>query len=184
MKNFYLQTLEGAPRFGEVTSSEVSRDELNTYFDVCLESHSEDPTTGAERIVSALEDVANAYGIEEVPVLFWQVRNMGRTGYIAIDKWNERHPDPEEAQENEAEVETMAEEDEINYLKFQEKVSTAQNVVLNTQWITPGDDWVKIDEAAETVTYQDEDGGLHYIKKKSSGIGWILAAAAAFFFLT
>lgn len=177
MKNFYLQTLEGAPRFGEVTPSEVSRDELNTYFDVCLESHSEDPTTGAERIVSALEDVANAYGIEEVPVLFWQVRNMGRTGYIAIDKWNERHPE-----KTGDEGMTSSE----SYLQFQEKIPTAQSsdVVLDTQWVTPGYDWVKIDEAAETITYEDEDGGLHYIKKKSSGIGWILAAAAAFFFLT
>lgn len=181
MSNYYLQTLEGVSRFGE--TKEPSRADLETYFEVCLEDHSEDKTTGAERIVSAFEDVAKVYGVDAVPVLFWYTRNMGRTGYLAIDIWNERHPDPEEVQENEAGVETMNEEDE-NYLKFQEKVPTAQNVVLDTQWITPGDDWVKIDEAAETVTYQDEDGGLHYIKKQSSGLGWILAAAAAFFFLT
>ena len=72
-----------------------------------------------------------------------------------------------------------------SYLQFQEKIPTSQSsdVVLDTQWVTPGDDWVKIDEAAETITYEDEDGGIHIVKKKS-GLGWLLAAAAAFFFLT
>lgn len=162
MKNFYLQTLEGAPRFGEVTPSEVSRDELNTYFDVCLESHSEDPTTGAERIVSALEDVANAYGIEEVPVVFWHVRNMGRTGYLAIDIWNERHPE-------ETEEENTMQNQEVN---------------IDTQLVTSGHEYTIIDETEDTISYVDETGAMHVEQKQKSGLGWLVAAAAAFFFLT
>lgn len=176
--------MEGAPRLGE-----VSREEVETYFDVCLEDHSEDPTGGALRIVHALEDVGKQYGAEAVPLAFWYVRNMGRTGYYAIDLYNELHPEPVEpgeVQQQKEEGNTMTEDEELKYLQFQEKTPTAQNstdVTLETQMITPGEDWTLIDEAGETLCYEDEDGGLHYIKKKKSGLGWLIAAAAAFFLL-
>ena len=189
MRTYYLQTLEGAPRLGE-----VSREEVETYFDVCLEAHSEDPTGGALRIVHALEDVGEQYGADAVPLAFWYVRNMGRTGYYAIDLYNELHPEqvepepvePGEVQQQTEEGNTMTEDEELKYLQFQEKTPTAQNstdVTLETQFITPGKDWTLIDEAGETLCYEDENGNLHYIKKKKSGLGWLIAAAAALFLL-
>lgn len=183
--------MEGAPRLGE-----VSREEIETYFDVCLEDHSEDPTSGALRIVHALEDVGAQYGEDAVPLAFWHVRNMGRTGYYALELYNELHPEqvepeheePVEVQQTE-EGNTMTEE---AYLNFQEKTPTASNVTIETQWVTPGADWVLVDEAEETYCYADEDGGIHYIpktaeqiaaQKKKSGLGWLIAAAAALFLL-
>lgn len=189
MRTYYLQTLEGAPRLGQ------TREELETYFDVCLEAHSEDPTNWGERIYSALVDVAEKYGVDNVPVVFWHIRDtMGRTGYYAVDLWNERNPEqvepepeePGEVQQQTEEGNTMTEDEELNYLQFQEKTPTAQNstdITLETQMITPGADWTLIDDAGETLCYEDENGGLHYIKKKKSGLGWLIAAAAAFFLL-
>lgn len=195
MRTYYLQTLEGAPRLGE-----VSREEVETYFDVCLEAHSEDPTGGALRIVHALEDVGAQYGADAVPLAFWYVRNMGRTGYYAIDLYNELHPEqvepepvePGEVQQQTEEGNTMTEDEELKYLQFQEKTPTASNVTIETQWVTPGADWVLVDEAEETYCYADEDGGIHYVpktaeqiaaQKKKSGLGWLIAAAAALFLL-
>ena len=180
MRNYYLQTLEGAPRLGQ------TREELETYFDVCLEAHSEDPTTWGERICAALDDVAERYGIDNVPVVFWHVRNMGRTGYYAVDLWNSRNPEPEEVEQVKEEGNKMTEDEELKYLQFQEKTPTAQNstdITLETQMITTGENWTLIDDAGETLCYEDENGDLHYIKKKKSGIGWLIAAAAAFFLL-
>lgn len=176
MRTYYLQTLEGAPRLGE-----VSREEVETYFDVCLEAHSDDPTTGALRIVHALEDVGDQYGAEAVPLAFWHVRNMGRTGYYAVDMYNELHPEevepepeePGEVQQQTEEGNTMTEDEELN----------STDITLETQMITPGENWTLIDDAGETLCYEDENGDLHYIQKKKSGLGWLIAAAAAFFLL-
>lgn len=183
MRTYYLQTLEGAPRLGE-----VSREEVETYFDVCLEAHSDDPTTGALRIVHALEDVGDQYGEEAVPLAFWHVRNMGRTGYYAIDKYNELHPEqveqepeePGEVQQQTEEGNTMTEDEELKYLQFQEKTPT---VDLETQLVTSGQEYTVVDETDETISYVDETGALHVEQKAKSGLGWLIAAAAAFFLL-
>lgn len=189
MRNYYLQTLEGTPRLGQ------TREELETYFDVCLEAHSEDPTTWGERICAALDDVAERYGIDNVHLVFWHIRDtMGRTGYYAVDLWNERNPEqvepepeePAEVQQQTEEGNNMTEDEELKYLQFQEKTPTAQNstdITLETQMITPGENWTLIDDAGETLCYEDENGDLHYIKKKKSGLGWLIAAAAALFLL-
>lgn len=182
MRTYYLQTLEGAPRLGE-----VSREEIETYFDVCLEAHSEDPTTGALKIVHALEDVGDNYGEDAVPLAFWHVRNMGRTGYYALELYNELHPEqvdpepeePAEVQQQTEEANNMTEE-ELNYLKFQEKTPT---VDLDTQLVTSGSEFTIVDETDETISYVDETGALHVEQKAKSGLGWLIAAAAAFFLL-
>lgn len=183
MRTYYLQTLEGAPRLGE-----VSREEIETYFDVCLEAHSEDPTTGALRIVHALEDVGDQYGADAVPLAFWHVRNMGRTGYYAVDMYNELHPEevepepeePGEVQQQTEEGNTMTEDEELKYLQFQEKTPT---VDLDTQLVTSGSEFTVVDETDETISYVDETGALHVEQKAKSGLGWLIAAAAAFFLL-
>lgn len=178
---------------------EVSREEIETYFDVCLEAHSEDPGSFSDVILAALDDVGARYGLENVPLAFWHVRNMGRTGYYAVDLYNELHPEqvepepeePVEFQQQTEEGNSMTEDEELNYLQFQEKTPTASNVTVETQWVTPGADWVLIDEAEETYCYADEDGGLHYVPKtaeqiaaqKKGGLGWLIAAAAALFLL-
>ena len=182
MRTYYLQTLEGAPRLGE-----VSREEIETYFDVCLEAHSEDPTTGALKIVHALEDVGDNYGEDAVPLAFWHVRNMGRTGYYALELYNELHPEqvdpepeePAEVQQQTEEANNMTEE-ELNYLKFQEKTPT---VDLDTQLVTSGSEFTIVDETDETISYVDETGALHVEQKAKSGLGWLIAAAAALFLL-
>lgn len=183
MQTYYLQTLEGAPRLGE-----VSREEIETYFDVCLEAHSDDPTTGALRIVHALEDVGDQYGADAVPLAFWHVRNMGRTGYYAVDMYNELHPEevesepeePGEVQQQKEEGNTMTEDEELKYLQFQEKTRT---VDLDTQLVTSGSEFTVVDETDETISYVDETGALHVEQKAKSGLGWLIAAAAAFFLL-
>lgn len=182
MRTYYLQTLEGAPRLGE-----VSREEIETYFDVCLEAHSDDPTTGGLKIVHALEDVGDKYGEDAVPLAFWHVRNMGRTGYYALELYNELHPEqvepepeePGEVQQQTEEANNMTEE-ELNYLKFQEKTPT---VDLDTQLVTSGSEFTIVDETDETISYVDETGALHVEQKAKSGLGWLIAAAAAFFLL-
>lgn len=183
MRTYYLQTLEGAPRLGE-----VSREEIETYFDVCLEAHSDDPTTGALRIVHALEDVGDQYGADAVPLAFWHVRNMGRTGYYAVDMYNELHPEevepepeePGEVQQQKEEENTMTEDEELKYLQFQEKTPT---VHIDTQLVTSGSEFTVVDETDETISYVDETGALHVEQKAKSGLGWLIAAAAAFFLL-
>ena len=183
MRTYYLQTLEGAPRLGE-----VSREEIETYFDVCLEAHSDDPTTGALRIVHALEDVGDQYGADAVPLAFWHVRNMGRTGYYAVDMYNELHPEevepepeePGEVQQQTEEDNTMTEDEELKSLQFQEKTPT---VDLDTQLVTSGSEFTVVDETDETISYVDETGALHVEQKAKSGLGWLIAAAAAFFLL-
>lgn len=164
MRNYYLQTLEGAPRLGQ------TREELETYFDVCLEAHSEDPTNWGERIYSALVDVAEKYGVDNVPLVFWHIRDtMGRTGYYAVDLWNERNPEqvePEPVEEPKEEGSDMA-----------------QNIEVGTQLVTSGSEYTIVDETDKTISYVDEAGELHVIEKSPSILPWILGAAAAFFFL-
>ena len=182
-----MQTLEGAPRLGE-----VSREEVETYFDVCLEAHSDDPTTGALRIVHALEDVGEQYGEDAVPLAFWHVRNMGRTGYYAVDMYNELHPEqvepepeePVEVQQHTEEGNSMSEAEEQAYLHFQELIPTSStDINLNTQLVTSGHEYTVVDETDETISYVDETGALHVEQKQKSGLGWLIAAAAALFLL-
>lgn len=162
---------------------EVSREEIETYFDVCLEAHSEDPGSFSDVILAALDDVGARYGLENVPLAFWHVRNMGRTGYYAVDLYNELHPEPEEpveVQQHINEGNSMTEDEELKYLQFQEKTPT---VDLQTQLVTSGSEFTVIDETDETISYVDETGALHVEQKAKSGLGWLIAAAAALFLL-
>ena len=70
-------------------------------------------------------------------------------------------------------------EDEA-YLNFQAKTPT---VDLDTQLVTSGSEYTIVDETDETISYVDETGALHVEQKAKSGLGWLIAAAAAFFLL-
>lgn len=74
----------------------------------------------------------------------------------------------------------MTEDEELNYLQFQEKTPT---VDLDTQLVTSGNEYTIVDETDETISYVDETGELHVEQKAKSGLGWLIAAAAAFFLL-
>lgn len=60
---------------------------------------------------------------------------------------------------------------------------TEQQIDLNTQLITSGSEYTVVDETPYTISYVDETGKLYVEEKPRSGWGWLLAAAAAFFFL-
>lgn len=57
-------------------------------------------------------------------------------------------------------------------------------VTIPTQLVTSGQEYTVVDETAETISYVDEAGELHVEQKQKSGLGWILAAAAAVFLLS
>ena len=75
---------------------------------------------------------------------------------------------------------SMTEDEELKYLQFQEKTPT---VDLDTQLVTSGSEFTVIDETDETISYVDETGALHVEQKAKSGLGWLIAAAAALFLL-
>ena len=58
------------------------------------------------------------------------------------------------------------------------------DVTLDTQLVTSGQEFTFIDETDETISYVDEAGELHVEQKAKSGLGWIIAAASAFFLLS
>lgn len=58
------------------------------------------------------------------------------------------------------------------------------DVNISTQLVTSGSEFTVVDETPETIAYVDEAGELHVEQKQKSGLGWLVAAAAAFFILT
>lgn len=58
------------------------------------------------------------------------------------------------------------------------------DVNISTQLVTSGSEFTVVDETPETIAYVDEAGELHVEQKQKSGLGWLVAAAAAFFLLT
>lgn len=231
----YLQTLEGVPRFGEV--SQERREAVRNAFDYFWKTHF-DVLDPVERFYKTFMSLTLAYTDEEIRTLCdrpnlhpdakkaWEYFEIQRGRERAAVQAAEAASAAEAARRKaEAQAEAEAERDALDERRRMEKeviimdpsgevsqdveeikpepqeggiseeqiiqeAQTAinegdnmeQEIQLQTQIITPGRDWTKIDETSNTISYEDENGDIHIVEKKKSGLGWLLAAAAAFWF--
>lgn len=231
----YLQTLEGVPRFGEV--SQERREMVRNAFDYFWKTHF-DALDPVERFYKTFMSLTFVYSDEEISTLIdrpdlhpdakkaWDYFEIQRGRERAAVQAAEAASAAEAARiKAAAQAEAEAERDALDERRRMDKeiiimdpsgevsqdveeikpepqdggiseeqiiqeAQTAinegdtmeQEIQLQTQIITPGSDWTKIDETSNTISYEDENGDIHIVEKKKSGLGWLLAAAAAFWF--
>lgn len=230
--SYYLQTLEGAPRYlGEVPQER--RDMVRRAFDVYwqMTTNVNDLT---ERFYKVFDFLTRVYTDEEIFTLVdrpdvhpaaaeaWRLFSINQGRKAAAAQAAQSASEAEAAriaalQQQQAQEEAEAEreardaqrrEDEIRRAQeeadaqataleqaeaiINEGNSMAQNIPareetdvnISTQLVTSGQEYTVVDETSETIAYVDEAGELHVEQKQKSGLGWLVAAAAAFFLLT
>lgn len=218
MKNFYLQTLEGVPRFGAVSEDRKTVVFNNFNFLVTRDPDITAISDETRRFYNAFLRLESAFTFEEIRTL-WEGKKFKDSARQAVELYEnqkeaERERDERDAQRR-ADMERKAREEEQRLaqeeaerereardeLKRQaveqaEEIindgeSMAQNipeqdsnVEISTQLVTSGQEYTFIDETDETISYVDEAGDLHVEQKAKSGLGWLVAAAAALFLLT
>ena len=70
------------------------------------------------------------------------------------------------------------------YLQTLEGVKDTENIEVSPHVISSGHEYSIVEETDDYISYTDETGKLYEeLKPKSSGLGWIVAAAAAFLLL-
>lgn len=229
MNNFYLQTLEGVPRFGSVSDERKKQVLDNFNFLVTRDPDITAITDETRRFYNSFLRLEAAFTVEEIATL-WEGKKLKDSARQAVELYEnqkaaERERDERDAQrradierkasEEEAERERKdrdeeaererEERDEQRRLAAQQASAVeeaeeiinegdtmAQNIPardetdvnISTQLVTSGQEYTVVDETAETIAYVDEAGELHVEQKQKSGLGWLVAAAAAFFLLT
>ena len=222
MSNFYLQTLEGVARFGEVSPDR--KEEVRKAFDYYYKYHG-DVVDPVEHFYKTFMSLTLAYTDEEIKTLYdrsdLKPEAREAANYFEIQRGRERAAqkaaqdasaaaearrayEAREAAEAEAEAARAALDEQRRLAAQQasaveeaeeiinEGNSMAQNIPaqeetdvnISTQLVTSGQEYTVVDETAETIAYVDEAGELHVEQKQKSGLGWLVAAAAAFFLLT
>lgn len=229
----YLQTLEGVPRFGYVSSDRAKY--LRDTFCFFYKNNFADEPDEVQRILKSIQGLEYHATPEEIDVVIQTLPialfDLNKTGKqpaadeaVNLYRWQkeaEAERDARDAQriadkEREAlderrrmdkeiviidpsgevsqDVEEIKPEPQDGGISEEQIIQEAQTAInegdtmeqeiqLQTQIITPGSDWTKIDETTNTISYEDENGDIHIVEKKKSGLGWLLAAAAAFWFL-
>lgn len=199
MNNFYLQTLEGVPRFGAVSEERKKQILANFNFLVTRDPDITAIMDETRRFYNTLLRLESAFTVEEIATL-WEGKKLKDSARQAVELYEnqkaaERERDERDAQRR-ADVERKAREEEQRLAQeeaeeiINEGERMAQNipeqdsdVEISTQLVTSGSEFTVVDETPETISYVDEAGDLHVEQKQKSGLGW-LVAAAAFFLLT
>ena len=217
MNNFYLQTLEGVPRFGSVSDERKKQVLDNFNFLVTRDPDITALPDETRRFYNSFLRLESAFTVEEISTL-WVGKKLNDSARQAVELYEnqkeaERERDERDAQRR-ADIERKAQEeaeaarealDEQRRLAAQQSSAVeeaeeiinegdtmAQNIPardetdvnISTQLVTSGSEFSVVDETPETIAYVDEAGELHVEQKQKSGIGWLVAAAAAFFLLT
>ena len=221
--SYYLQTLEGAPRFlGEVPQER--RDMVRRAFDVYWQM-----TTDVKDLTARFYKVFNyltrVYTDEEIFTLVdrpdvkpeaaeaWRLFsiNQGRKAASAQAaqaaseaeaariaalqqqaqeeaeaereaRDAQRREDVRRAQE-EADAQAAALEQAETIINEGNGMEQQTDIELDTQLVSSTQELTKVDETDETIFYVDETGAPVVVQKEKSIIPWIVAAAAAYFFL-
>lgn len=223
MSEFYLQTLEGAPRFlGEVPQER--RDMVRSAFYVYWQMTT-DVKDLTERFYKVFNYLTRVYTDEEIYTLVnrpdvkpeaaeaWRLFRINQGRKAAATQAAQDASDAEAAriaalqqqaqEEAEAEREAMDAQRREEVRRAQEEADAqaaaleqAETIInegngmeqqtdieLDTQLVSSTQELTKVDETAETIFYVDETGAPVVVQKEKSIIPWIVAAAAAYFFL-
>lgn len=216
--SYYLQTLEGVPRFGSVSDERKKQVLDNFNFLVTRDPDITAITDETRRFYNSFLRLEAAFTVEEIATL-WDGKKLNDSARQAVELYEnqkaaERERDERDAQRR-ADIERKArdeeaerereERDEQRRLAAQQASAVeeaeeiinegdtmAQNIPardetdvnISTQLVTSGSEFTVVDETQETIAYVDEAGELHVEQKQKSGLGWLVAAAAAFFLLT
>lgn len=216
--SYYLQTLEGAPRYlGEVPQER--RDMVRRAFDVYWQMTT-DVKDQTERFYKVFNYLTRVYTEEEIFTLVdrpdvkpeaaeaWRLFSINQGRKAAAAQAAQAASEAEAARiaalqqqaQEEAEAEREARDaqrraDEIRRAQ-EEAAAQAENIInegngmeqqtdieLDTQLVSSTQELTKVDETDETIFYVDETGAPVVVQKEKSIIPWIVAAAAAYFFL-
>lgn len=221
--NYYLQTLEGAPRFlGEVPQErrDMVRSAFNVYWQMTT-----DIKDLTERFYKVFNYLTRVYTDEEIFTLVdrpdvkpaaaeaWRLFriNQGRKASAAQAAQSASEAEAariaalqlQAQEEAEAEREAMDAQRREEVRRAQEEadaqaaaLAQAETIInegngmeqqtdieLDTQLVSSTQELTKVDETDETIFYVDETGAPVVVQKEKSIIPWIVAAAAAYFFL-
>lgn len=224
MSEFYLQTLEGAPRYlGEVPQER--RDMVRQAFDVYWQMTT-DVKDQTERFYKVFNYLTRVYTDEEIFTLVdrpdikpaaaeaWRLFRINQGRKAAATQAAQAASDAEAAriaalqqqqtqEEAEAEREARDAQRREDVRRAQEEadaqaaaLAQAETIInegngmeqqtdieLDTQLVSSTQELTKVDETDETIFYVDETGAPVVVQKEKSIIPWIVAAAAAYFFL-
>ena len=221
--SYYLQTLEGAPRYlGEVPQErrDMVRSAFNVYWQMTT-----DVKDQTERFYKVFNYLTRVYTDEEIFTLVdrpdvkpaaaeaWRLFriNQGRKASAAqaAQAASEAEAARIAALQQQAQEEAEAEREAMDAQR-REEVRRAQeeadaqaaaleqaetiinegngmeqqtDIELDTQLVSSTQELTKVDETDETIFYVDETGAPVVVQKEKSIIPWIVAAAAAYFFL-
>lgn len=223
MSEFYLQTLEGAPRYlGEVPQER--RDMVRRAFDVYWQMTT-DVKDLTERFYKVFNYLTRVYTDEEIYTLVdrpdvkrdaaeaWRLFsiNQGRKAAAAQaaqaasaaeaariaalqQQAQEEAEDEREARDaqrredvrraqEEADAQAAALAQAETIINEGNGMEQQTDIELDTQLVSSTQELTKVDETDETIFYVDETGAPVVVQKEKSIIPWIVAAAAAYFFL-
>lgn len=221
--NYYLQTLEGAPRYlGEVPQER--RAAVRQAFDVYWQMTT-DVKDLTERFYKVFNYLTRVYTDEEIFTLVdrpdvkpaaaeaWRLFriNQGRKASAAqaaqsaseaeaarIAALQQQSQEEAEAEreamdaqrreevrraQEEADAQAAALEQAETIINEGNGMAQQTDIELDTQLVSSTQELTKVDETAETIFYVDETGAPVVVQKEKSIIPWIVAAAAAYFFL-
>lgn len=223
MSEFYLQTLEGAPRYlGEVPQErrDMVRSAFNVYWQMTT-----DVKDLTERFYKVFNFLTRVYTDEEIYTLVnrpdvkpeaaeaWRLFRINQGRKASAAQAAQSASDAEAAriaamqlqaqEEAEAEREAMDAQRREEVRRAQEEADAqaaaleqAETIInegngmeqqtdieLDTQLVSSTQELTKVDETDETIFYVDETGAPVVVQKEKSIIPWIVAAAAAYFFL-
>ena len=222
--SYYLQTLEGAPRYlGEVPQErrDMVRSAFNVYWQMTT-----DIKDLTERFYKVFNYLTRVYTDEEIYTLVnrpdvkpeaaeaWRLFriNQGRKASAAQAAQSaseaaaariaalqlqaqeeaeaereamdaQRREEVRRAQE-EADAQAAALEQAETIINEGNGMEQQADIELDTQLVSSTQELTKVDETAETIFYVDETGAPVVVQKEKSIIPWIVAAAAAYFFLS
>lgn len=222
--SYYLQTLEGAPRYlGEVPQER--REMVRQAFDVYWQMTT-DVKDLTERFYTVFNYLTRVYTDEEIFTLVdrpdvkrdaaeaWRLFSINQGRKAAAAQAAQAASDAEAAriaalqqqqtqEEAEAEREARDAQRREDVRRAQEEadaqaaaLAQAETIInegngmeqqtdieLDTQLVSSTQELTKVDETDETIFYVDETGAPVVVQKEKSIIPWIVAAAAAYFFL-
>lgn len=184
---YYLKTLEGVARFGEVSADRKTA--VRNAFDYYYKYHG-DVADPVERFYKTFMSLTMIYTDEEIKTLYDRAdlkpEAREASKYFEIQRGRERAAqkaakDASEAAQAQAEAKAAQAEAEADAAAAQVAAEATQiinqgesmneqNIEIGTQVISSGHEYTVIDETPTTIVYEDESGKMYVEEKPKTNI--------------
>ena len=160
---YYLKTLEGVARFGEVSADRKTA--VRNAFDYYYKYHG-DVADPVERFYKTFMSLTMIYTDEEIKTLYDRA-DLKPEAREAAQAQAEAKAAQAEAEADAAAAQVAAEATQIIN---QGESMNEQNIEIGTQVISSGHEYTVIDETPTTIVYEDESGKMYVEEKPKTNI--------------